>query len=229
MKYLKVFTDFAGDIEVLGDNEVGRLFRAMLLYAETGEERPLVGNERFLWGTAKRNIDVQRRSYTRKVESMEAARDQNPNNQKPDSEQPEDCCAETENCQKTVQDKDKDKGKEKKTKRNASGDLRVHAPARESLPGRSEELVSAVNDWLDYKREKRQSYTPKGLEMLLNKIRRYADSFGDSAVAEVIRDSMSNSYQGIVWDRLGRKAEERQQGGRTLEDRYAMMNRWANG
>ena len=57
MKYLKVFTDFAQSIEPLSDAEKGRLFTAMLEYAETGTEPRFSGNERFLWPTAKSHID----------------------------------------------------------------------------------------------------------------------------------------------------------------------------
>lgn len=63
MNYLKVFTDFVEDMKELGDAERGRLFTAMLEYAATGIEPDLRGNERFLWGTAKKNIDNQRGSY----------------------------------------------------------------------------------------------------------------------------------------------------------------------
>jgi len=54
MKYLKVFTDFAKDIVALKDAEVGRLFVALIKYAETGIEPKLPGNERYLWAIAKR-------------------------------------------------------------------------------------------------------------------------------------------------------------------------------
>ena len=63
MKYLKVFTDFVDNIGDLGDAERGRLFTAMLEYARTGSEPELRGNERFLWRTAKKQIDNQRESY----------------------------------------------------------------------------------------------------------------------------------------------------------------------
>ena len=63
MKYLKVFTDFAEKIEVLSDAEKGRLFTAMLKYAETGAVPDFGGNERYLWATAKQEIDRQRTSY----------------------------------------------------------------------------------------------------------------------------------------------------------------------
>jgi hypothetical protein len=72
MKYLKVFTDFVADMSELGDAERGRLFTAMLEYAETGEEPALRGNERFVWGTAKKNIDNQRDSYDRRCEINKA-------------------------------------------------------------------------------------------------------------------------------------------------------------
>ena len=68
MKYLKVFTDFVEDMKELGDAERGRLFTAMLEYAETGEEPALRGNERFTWGTAKKIIDKQRKSYAHQCE-----------------------------------------------------------------------------------------------------------------------------------------------------------------
>ena len=63
MKYLKVFTDFVKDMSELGEAERGRLFTAMLIYAGCGEESSLRGNERFLWGTAKKQIDSQRDAY----------------------------------------------------------------------------------------------------------------------------------------------------------------------
>ena len=74
MRYLKVFTDFAGSIEELNDAEVGRLFRAMLSYAESGTVPDLKGNERFIWGTAKMNIDKQSISYNNKVKGADTAR-----------------------------------------------------------------------------------------------------------------------------------------------------------
>jgi len=72
MKYLKVFTDFVQDMDKLGDAERGRLFTAMLLYAETGEEPALRGNEQFVWGTAKKIIDNQRKSYDHRCEVNKA-------------------------------------------------------------------------------------------------------------------------------------------------------------
>ena len=69
MKYLKVFVDFADKIELLGDAERGRLFTAMLEYASSGAEPDLRGNERFIWPTAKSEIDRQSESYKARCET----------------------------------------------------------------------------------------------------------------------------------------------------------------
>ena len=98
MKYLKVFTDFVQDIGDLGDAERGRLFTAMLMYAETGEEPELRGNERFLWNTAKKNIDNQRASYAARCE-INARIATNRYQTSPESTKKHETC----------QDKDKDK------------------------------------------------------------------------------------------------------------------------
>jgi hypothetical protein len=59
MNYLKVWTNFRDVIQSLDDSEKGRLFDAMLLYAETGEEPEVfTGNERVIWPVAKRDIDM---------------------------------------------------------------------------------------------------------------------------------------------------------------------------
>ena len=59
MNYLKVWTNFRNVIQTLDDSEKGRLFDAMLLYAETGEEpETFIGNERVMWPVAKRDIDM---------------------------------------------------------------------------------------------------------------------------------------------------------------------------
>ena len=63
MQYLKVFTDFKEFMEPLNDEEKGRLFVAMLDYAQDGSEPGLEGNERFVWAMAKRIIDREAAAY----------------------------------------------------------------------------------------------------------------------------------------------------------------------
>lgn len=66
-------------------------------------------------------------------------------------------------------------------------------------------LEACVKDWLNYKKEKRQTYKPTGLRQLLKTIKGKADEYGAKEVAETIYYSMSNNYQGIVWAKLDDK------------------------
>ena len=59
MQYLKLWLSFQEIISPLSDDEVGRLFRLMFRYAETGElPQDFEGNERFVWPAAKQYIDA---------------------------------------------------------------------------------------------------------------------------------------------------------------------------
>lgn len=60
MEYLKIWTSFREVIDPLNDSERGRLFTAMLEYAELGTVPDFKGNERFIWPSAKQAIDRAR-------------------------------------------------------------------------------------------------------------------------------------------------------------------------
>ena len=68
MKYVKIFTDFLEDISTLEDDEIGRLFVAMLRYAEDETQPSLPGNERILWGSVKKQVDAMRKAYKSRCE-----------------------------------------------------------------------------------------------------------------------------------------------------------------
>jgi len=68
------------------------------------------------------------------------------------------------------------------------------------------ELKVAVDEWLAYKRERRQGYKPTALKSLCTQIANSAQQHGDQAVVNVIRESMACNYQGIMFDRLKKQA-----------------------
>ena len=110
MRYLKVFTDFAEVIEPLSDAERGRLFMSMLQYASTGEAGTLSGAERFVWPTAKQNIDRTRVEAERNSAcGSKGGRPKKPAETDLNRKKP----AETDlNRKKADKDKDKDKDKD---------------------------------------------------------------------------------------------------------------------
>ena len=57
-------------------------------------------------------------------------------------------------------------------------------------------MESVITKWLEYKKEKRQSYKPRGLASFKKKIMEM--SGGDPVVADaIVEQSMANNYQGI--------------------------------
>lgn len=69
----------------------------------------------------------------------------------------------------------------------------------------SEPLKKKAVDWLEYKKERRESYKPKGLKTLLSMIEKNAREYGEAAVSDLIDKSIANHYQGIIWDNLEKK------------------------
>lgn len=103
--------------------------------------------------------------------------------------------------------KKKAKGNPQKTQQKPSGNREKEtekevypplSPLRENSP----ELNAVFSDWLAYKAEKRQGYTPTGLKTLIARVEAAAKEHGEKAVADVIRDSMAANWQGIAFDRL---------------------------
>ena len=115
MKYLKVWTDFENVLELLDDDEVGRLFLAMLHYADNGKvPDSLTGKERFVWPVARRDIEHAMEESKRNTENgMKGGRPKTEQNQtKPE---------ETEQNRNEPNESQKEKkGKEKKEKEKKS-------------------------------------------------------------------------------------------------------------
>lgn len=80
------------------------------------------------------------------------------------------------------------------------------APEPESVF--SGELLAAVLEWLDYKWERNKSnyYKETGYKSLITQLGNCARDYGDAAMAQVIRYSMANNYQGICFGELKKGA-----------------------
>lgn len=63
------------------------------------------------------------------------------------------------------------------------------------------DLGLAVGKWLNYKIERRQGYKATGKQQLFDKIETERQQRGDKAVIEIIEQSISNNYNGLVWDK----------------------------
>ena len=102
-------------------------------------------------------------------------------------------------------DKDKDKEEEKEKKQK-----KPPLPDPISERGFSPAIDAKVREWLQYKKERNDTYKPTGLSNLLSEIDNHITKYGEQAVLWVISTSMANNWQGIIWNRI---EETRKRGG----------------
>lgn len=196
MKYLKVFVDFAESLEPLGDAEIGRLFVGMLRYASDGTVPDFRGNERFVWPIAKKNIDASVKAYENLAANAKMARESLSK------------ARASYNYDALRLDKEKEKEKDNISPPISPPRGKPHAKKTEqetdyfaNLP---DGLRKKADDWIAYKRSRRFTYQPSGKKALASQMEKYANQYGEQAVCNAIDQAISNGYQGIVWESIGR-------------------------
>jgi len=79
------------------------------------------------------------------------------------------------------------------------------------------DIDDEVSLWMKYKDERKPKsnnhYEETGLNSLLKKIHKMCLQYGNKTVVNVIEDSMSNNYQGIVWDKITKQTSKAEKGG----------------
>ena len=63
-------------------------------------------------------------------------------------------------------------------------------------------LRGKIEDWLMYKKERKEHYTETGLKFLLTQIENNTKKYGEEKIINLIDECMANNYKGIIFDRL---------------------------
>lgn len=72
----------------------------------------------------------------------------------------------------------------------------------EFLSDFSPEMQDALQRWLQYKAERRETYKPTGLKALVSEIKNKLKIHPEASVIELINTCMANGWRGIIWDKL---------------------------
>ena len=182
----------------LPEEEESALYRAIIRYAFLREEPTFSGVLKSVFNAMRPNIDLSiKRSETLKARNSKGKRSKTKT--KPNANQNETKKQFWSEGTDTDTVTDTDTFINIPPTPSKEGD----SPKVEEM-GYSPELSETVKDWLSYKKEKRQNYKPTGLKTLLTQIKQHAEKYGDKAVIDLIRESMSSNYQGIIFDRLSK-------------------------
>lgn len=92
-------------------------------------------------------------------------------------------------------------GKSKDKEKRA--DKTTLTPTLEELTERFDvNLAKTILEWLEYKKQRKDKYTPIGLKSLLTQIENKTKEYESSAIVSLINLCMSNGWKGIIWDKL---------------------------
>ena len=202
--YISLYYSYREQLEMLPDDERGRLIIALLDYAENGTIPTFDGASKMAFSFIRAQIDRDSGKYAARCQkNRENAikRWNSENTNACNRIQPH-----ANGCE-TCQGKGKEEGKgEGEREEEGKGECLAGASFDALCMHFSALVASAVLDWLAYKHERDEAYTPTGLQSLLEQIEKQIADHSEQAVADVIRLSMSNGWRGIVWDKI-RKEE----------------------
>ena len=68
-----------------------------------------------------------------------------------------------------------------------------------------ETIKNKIIDWLEYKQERKEPYTERGLKSLLVRIDRATSLYGVERVIDLIDECMGSMYKGIIFEKLEKK------------------------
>lgn len=191
-EYFCAYHSYLKAMRKLSDAECGRLFRALLLYSAGEQLINLQGREEILFDVFSDQIDRDNAKYESKCEKNRE------NGMKANgSERPRTVANAP---QEKEEEKNKDKGKEEKNKKESV--KKKEFSFEDSLLEFSEPMQKVLKEWLQYKKERKESYQPTGLRNCLSAVKNKLAEYPESEVIARIHESMANGWRGIIWDRL---------------------------
>jgi len=63
-------------------------------------------------------------------------------------------------------------------------------------------IYNSIIEWLEYKKQRKETYKEKGLESLLTQIDKQCGEHGEDNVINLITECMANNYKGIIFDKI---------------------------
>lgn len=86
---------------------------------------------------------------------------------------------------------------------NINKNVKNEKNEEEISKGNFSELSKAkIEEWLTYKKERKETYKPTGLKSLLTQIENNISTYGEQKVIDLISECMAAGYKGIIWDKL---------------------------
>lgn len=118
------------------------------------------------------------------------------------------------NVRQADKEEDKERDKEDKKKKKKSVKETTLDIFNRLIPDYilSDNLQAKMIEWITYKTERKEEYQEQGLKTLLRRIENNYLEYGEQAVCDLIDESMSNGWKGIIFDKLQQKKSQQKPG-----------------
>lgn len=190
MKYLKIYTDFRTSLEPLGDAERGRLFVAMLEYVETNKEPDLRGNERFVWPSAKAQLDRTAREYQSKCQN--GARGGRPRKTEENRNKPDETEINRSKPDETGWKQEKKRQRKDKEKEKSSP---PYTPPKGGWGVPEGPLLDALRGFEEMRRKSRKPLTDRAKALLLRNLRKLSQD--EATQVAILEQSILKGWQDV--------------------------------
>lgn len=216
LEYFPCYHSYAKKLAKLSDQEVGRLFRSLLEYSETGETQELTGRESVAFDFIAYDIDRAREAYKKKCESnSENGKKGGRPKKRSLSEEAKKPTAFPE----TQKSQDKDKNKNKNKDKSEDED-----PPKPPTPVESSVVAAVIADYCN-------RINPTASPSSLDELRGYAEELGEDVckrafdialdakitkwnyIRGILRNKLREGVRSLAdWDALEEKRRQQKQG-----------------
>ena len=195
------YRSFYEAVKELPPEEQAVVYNAICSYALDGVEPELSGVAKAVFLLVKPQIDANNARYENSVKG--GAPKGNTNAKKVEEKQPK-------NNQKTTKKQPKDNQKTTKGQPNENVNENVNVNDNENdlktpedyLKVFPENLQAKLAEWLRYKNQRKEKYSPIGLRNFFTQVWNRRKEASDMEIVDLIGYCMANNWKGIIWDKL---------------------------
>lgn len=193
MKTINSFTfyyDFFYLIETLPEDDAKEILWAIAKYMFRDEKPSLEGHNKAIFNTLSHQLNLSKNNAKRSLGKGAPKGNQNAVKKQ------------TKNKPKTNQ---KQTGGQTENKQNSVLSFKFYI----SSLNINNNLKEIINKWIDYKLERKEYYKETGFKTLVNRIIKYSEEYSTEEVIDIIEDSISSNYKGIIFTKLNKKPKKK--------------------
>lgn len=187
-----IYLDYEEQFNLLTDEQIGQLMRAIMFYEKTGKLSELEGTVKMAFSFIKTQLDRDRQKYQAKCEKnrengAKGGRPKKANGFKKSEgflEKPKKPDNDNEDEEDNEEDIEKGKKKKRKTFKEVFEEKAI-----------SSELKSALEDFIDMRKTIKKPMTSKALELLIKNLRKLTN-LEDEQIA-ILNQSIERSWQTV--------------------------------